>query len=76
MDWSMDAFLLSLAPMGPPQVSGLLAMKAAVIAMISLAFGLSVANAQQTGLLLSQVWCKCCASAMLNQLLRLGNLDS
>lgn len=37
------------------QVSGLLAMKAAIIALIALAFGLSVANAQQTGLLLSQV---------------------
>lgn len=37
------------------KVSGLLAMKAAVIALIALAFGLSVANAQQTGLLLSQV---------------------
>ncbi len=30
-------------------------MKAAIIALIALAFGLSVANAQQTGLLLSQV---------------------
>ena len=38
------------------QVSGLLAMKAAIIALIALAFGLSVANAQQTGLLLSQVF--------------------
>lgn len=37
------------------KVSGLLAMKAAVIALIAMAFGLSVANAQQTGLLLSQV---------------------
>lgn len=40
---------------GEKQVSGLLAMKAAIIALIALAFGLSVANAQQTGLLLSQV---------------------
>lgn len=30
-------------------------MKAAVIALIAMAFGLSVANSQQTGLLLSQV---------------------
>ncbi|CAM9424650.1 unnamed protein product, partial [Ectocarpus sp. 13 AM-2016] len=41
-------------PLVASLVSGLLAMKAAIIALIALAFGLSVANAQQTGLLLSQ----------------------
>lgn len=48
------ALCISNLPLVASLVSGLLAMKAAVIAVISLMFGLSVANAQQTGLLLSQ----------------------
>ncbi|CAM9991273.1 unnamed protein product [Scytosiphon promiscuus] len=48
------ALCFSNLPLVASLVSGLLAMKAAVIALIALAFGLSVANAQQTGLLLSQ----------------------
>ncbi|CAM9157281.1 unnamed protein product [Discosporangium mesarthrocarpum] len=46
--------IFSNLPLVASLVSGLLALKAATIALICLGFGLSLANAQQTGLLLSQ----------------------
>ncbi|CAM9821813.1 unnamed protein product [Chrysoparadoxa australica] len=46
--------VLTQAPLVGSMVLGLLAFKAAIITTIALAYGLSLANAQQSGLLLSQ----------------------